>query len=60
MKLGYHHGYQVPKCPKCGKYMHKSIGSTSNLCWTFKCCDTYWEVTYIKDGKKYVIDTDDV
>ena len=56
MKLGYKHGYHVPKCPTCGKYMHNPIEGRSDLIWTFVCCDTYWEVTYVKKGRKYVIE----
>lgn len=55
MRLGYHSGFQVPRCPTCNKYMHDVVESTSDLCWTFKHCDSYWEVTYKKEGKKYVI-----
>ncbi len=57
MKLGYSHGYQVPKCPKCNVYLHNPVESKSKLIWTFHClgCDTYWEVTYVKEGRKYVL-----
>lgn len=55
MKLGYKTGFQVPRCPACNKYMHTVVESTSDLVWTFKHCDTYWEITYVKQERKYVL-----
>jgi len=55
MKLGYKTGFQRPRCPTCNKYMHDPVQSMADLCWTFEHCGTYWEVTYVKQGRKYVL-----